>query len=246
MKTKIVFTSLFLCLMLSTQKGFGVFAAGDDTLVNQTKQAILIVGGKVSSIQYVQPNLNRARVYTDITIAVSKVIKGRPNINQKTVKFRIEGGRGIEPSNGRVFIEEISTTPKFKIGQELILFLQKRTWGDGWAFYDGLYPFVYPPYPTIQTLRENGSKTKVVNFYLAHYKQKYTLDIPVDIAYRLLDNAIKAPEDVTLLENTVRPIKDIRKPGYRIVQVESQDFLSMLKSELTKIETKIKEREARN
>ena len=131
MKTKIVFASLFLCLMLSTQKGFGVFVAGDDTLVNQTKQAILIVGGKVSSIQYVQPNLNRARVYTDITIAVSKVIKGRPNINQNTVKFRIEGGRGIEPSNGRVFIEEVSTTPKFKIGQELILFLQKRTWDDG-------------------------------------------------------------------------------------------------------------------
>jgi hypothetical protein len=234
MKTKIVLAALCLCLTLTAQKGFGIFLSGDNTLVSQTKQAVLIVAGKVSDIQY----LYRGDIYTDVTITVSKTLKGQPNIDKDTVRFRIEGGIWGNT------ISEISTVPKFKVGQELILFLQKRTWGTGWSFYDGLYPLVYPPYPKINTLKENGKEYKVAHFDLT--KQTYLLKLPLEVAFRLIEYAVKAPEEVALLEEKIRPIKDIRKPENRGKQkVESPEFLSMLESELTKIEAKITEKEKR-
>ena len=234
MKTKIVLAALCLCLTLTAQKGFGIFLSGDNTLVSQTKQAVLIVAGKVSDIQY----LYRGDIYTDVTITVSKTLKGQPNIDKDTVRFRIEGGIWGNT------ISEISTVPKFKVGQELILFLQKRTWGTGWSFYDGLYPLVYPPYPKINTLKENGKEYKVAHFDLT--KQTYLLKLPLEVAFRLIEYAVKAPEEVALLEEKIQPIKDIRKPENRGKQkVESPEFLSMLESELTKIEAKITEKEKR-
>ncbi|MCZ6678037.1 MAG: hypothetical protein O7E52_12380, partial [Candidatus Poribacteria bacterium] len=77
--------------------------------------------------------------------------------------------------------------------------------------------------------------------------QKYSLKLPLDVGFRLIENALKAPEEVALLEKKLRPIKDIRKPENQGKQkVESPEFLSMLESELTKIEAKIKEKEAKN
>ena len=132
------------------------------------------------------------------------------------------------------------------MGQELILFLEKRTWGTGWSFYDGLYPLVYPPYPKINTLKENGKEYTVAHFYLAFFKEEYLLKLPLDVAFRLIENAVKAPEEATRLEEKIRPIKDIQKPENRgKQQVESPEFLSMLELELTKIEAKIKEKESR-
>ena len=236
MKTKIVLAALFLCLVLTVQKGFGIFLSGDNTLVSQTKQAVLIIAGKVSDIQYVY----RDDIYTDVTITVSKTLKGQPNIDKNTVRFRIEGGVWGNT------LSEISTVPKFKVGQELILFLEKRTWGTGWSFYDGLYPLVYPPYPKINTLKENGKEYTVAHFYLAFFKEEYLLKLPLDVAFRLIENAVKAPEEATRLEEKIRPIKDIQKPENRgKQQVESPEFLSMLELELTKIEAKIKEKESR-
>ena len=237
MKTKVVLAALFLCLAVTTPKGFGSFLSGDDTLVSQTKRAVLIVAGKVSDIQYAY---NSGYIYTDVTITVSKTLKGQPNIDKDTVRFRIEGGIWGNT------LSEVSTTPKFKLGQELIIFLEKRTLDDWLEFYDGLYPIAHPPYPKIYTLREAGEEYKVALFSLGFFKEDYHLKLPVKVAFRLIENAVKAPEEVALLEEKIRPIKDIRKPENRGNQkVESPDFLSMLESELTKIETKIKEKEKR-
>jgi hypothetical protein len=243
--TLILILSLFICLTLFTDEGLCAFVAGDNRLVSQVEKSVLIVAGKVSDIQSVQPDLGLARVYTDVTIGVSKSLKGKPNIDEDTVRFRLEGGMGIHP-NGKVFQSEVSTTPKFKLGQEVILFIIERI-DDRWAgFYDGLYPSVYPPYPTVSTHQENGKDVKVALFHLGFYREKYILNVPIDVAFRLIELAIKAPEDVAILEERIRPIKDIMKPENRVIQVESSDFLSMLDSELTKIEDKIKEQEAHN
>ena len=141
----------------------------------------------------------------------------------------------------------VSDIPTFKVGQELIIFLQRRTWGDGWSFYDGLYPLIHPPYPKISTQEENGEEYKVAQFYLALFRQKYRLKLPVEVAFRLIENAVKAPEDVALLEAEIRPTKDIqRSENQGEQQVESPEFLSMLESKLTEIEAKIRERESAN
>ncbi len=238
--------SLFVCLTLFTEPGLCAFVAGDNRLVSQTEKAVLIVAGKVSDIRYVQPDLEIARVYTDVTIGVSKTLKGKPNIDENTVRFRLEGGKGIHPLNGRVFGSNVSTTPTFKLDAEVILFIVKRI-DDRWSsFYDALYPSVYPPYPTVKTHQQDGNEVKVVSFRLGFYSEKYVLNIPVDLAFRLINMAIKAPEDVAVLEEMIRPIKDIYKPENRSLQIESPNFISMLKSELTKIEEKVKEQEAQD
>ena len=93
MKTKIVLAALCLCLTLTAQKGFGIFLSGDNTLVSQTKQAVLIVAGKVSDIQY----LYRGDIYTDVTITVSKTLKGQPNIDKDTVRSESKAASGEIP-----------------------------------------------------------------------------------------------------------------------------------------------------
>lgn len=243
MKTKMFLVALGLALTLFVQQGFCSFIVDDDTIVSQTKQATLIVIGKVSSTQYVQPDLKVARVYTDVTIDVSKTLKGKPNINENTARFRIEGGIGIEPTNNRMFIEEVSTTPKFNVGQEVILFLETRVLDDWEKFYNGLYPLLYPPYPTIEEVQGDNGEYKLARFYLAFYNIKYRLNVPLDVATRLLENAIKAPEEFTILEEKIRPLKNLDREENQGKEVEPEDFLLMLGMELVKIEDVIKERE---
>ncbi|MBI1930124.1 hypothetical protein HYR99_38475 [Candidatus Poribacteria bacterium] len=243
MKTKVLLASLLFCLAVTAQKGFCSILGGDHTLVNQTKKAVLVVAGKVSDIQYVQPDLSKGDFYTDVTITVSQVLKGQPNIDKDTVRFRIEGGIGIDPLTGEMLGSVLSDVPTFEKGQELIIFLQKRTWGEGWPFYDGLYPSVYPP-ASVYTLEDNGKEYRVAQFLLSFFEQDYLLKLPLDVAFRLVQDVVKAPEEVTLLEKKIREIKDIRKPENRGKEkVESPEFLSMLQAELTRIEEIIKEKE---
>jgi hypothetical protein len=246
MKTKVYFAALLFCLSIIAQNGLGIILAGDYTLVNQTKNAVLVVAGEVSDIQYVQPDLSKGDIYTDVSITVSKTLKGKPNIDKDTVRFRIEGGIGIDPFTGEAIGSDLSDVPTFEVGQELIIFLEKRWWDEWTLFYNGLYPAIHSPHP-IYTLEENGKKQKIAGFYFALFKEKYVLNLPLDLAFRLVQDAVKAPEEVTFLEKKIREIKDIRKPENRRKQkVESPAFLSMLQSELTSIEAKIKEKEKNN
>ena len=217
----------FSCPVLFTQAVFGSFLAVDATLVSQTEQAILIVAGKVSDIHYVD---YRGEIYTDVTMSVSKMLKGKPNIDEKTVRFRIEGGR-----------KAVSGVRPFKLGQQLILFLKKSTHWLVFNRYDGLYPLMSRPYPQIGKVPATGAKIARFSFYFD--KQEYRLNIPLDMTYRLIDAAIKAPDDVDSLEEQIRAIKAVETPENRGEWVEPKAFLLMLESELTKIEKKIKERE---
>ena len=247
MKAKVLFALLLFFLAVTAQKGFCSVLADDYTIVNQTRKAVLIVAGRVSDIQYVQPDLNKGNLYTDVTITVFKTLKGKPNIDKDMVRFRIEGGIGVDPSTGEIIGSSLSHVPTFEMGQELIIFLQKRWW-DAWPFYDELYPLIYPhAIASIYTLKENGKEYKVAEFLLAFFKQEYLLKLPLDVAFRFIQNTIKAPGEVALLEEEIREIKDIRKKENREKQkVESPEFLSMLQSELTKIEKIIKEKERNN
>ena len=97
-------TLTFLNLLLVTlilQTSFAVYVATDNTIVKQTKESVLIVAGKISDIQYVQPDASIGHVFTDVTISVSEVLKGEPNINENAARFRIRGGRGIDHEQGK-------------------------------------------------------------------------------------------------------------------------------------------------
>ena len=239
MKTRITLTSLLLCLTLTAQNVFGLsYRHSDDTIVARTKQSVLIVAGKVTDLQYVESD---GSIYTDVTIAVSKVLKGEPNIDDKTVRFRVEGDRGAD--GAAVWVSGVR---KFPIGDELIFFIHKRDRRE-WA-YDKLYPMMHF-YPEIVTEQVDGQTHKFVWFQLYFFGDEYSMKLPVELAFRLIENAIEAPEEVALLEKKIRAIKNnqwekiraIKDMPRRKYEVKSTTmFLSMLEWELTQIEVRIK------
>ena len=243
MKTRITLTNLLLCLTLTVANVFGSFyRPDDDTIVGRTRDSVLIVAGKVTDLQYVEPD--GRGVYTDVTITVSKVLKGEPNIDDQTVRFRVEGGI-MEDG----FALWVSTVSEFPIGDELIFFIQRQTWRS-WA-YDGLYPMMHC-YPKIVTEQVDGQPHEIVRFDLKFFGDEYSINLPVELAFRLIENAIEAPEAVALLEGKIRAIKDIQKEKIRAIkdtqrkehEVESSTmFLSILEWELTQIEARIKNKD---
>ena len=232
MKTRITLTSLLLHLTLTAVNVFGSFyIPADDTIVGRTKRSVLIVAGEVTDVQ--SDHLYGA-IYTDVTITVSKVLKGEPNIDKHTVRFRVEGGTSAGEG------EFVSTVREFPIGDELILFIYKRDWRD-WA-YDGLYPMMHC-YPEIVTEQVDGQTHKFVWFHLSFFRDRYSMKLPVELAFRFIESAEKTPEAVALLEEKIRAIKDIQAKEH---EVSSAMFLSMLEWELTKIEARIKAKESRD
>ena len=247
MKVRIFSLTSLLLLTLAVPAALGIYLEGEDTIVKQTKEAVLIVAGKITDVQYVQPDMSKFRVFTDVTMDVSRVLKGEPNIDDRTVRFRIGGGIGIHPVNGEVCEYEISDNLEFITGDEMILFIIKRTWGNGWAFYKGLYPTMYPLPPRIVDATANGQTQSVAQFHLGFFREKYTMNLPVEIAFRFIEAAVKAPDETSHLEEKVRPIQAITMARLQDPPaIESQKFLDMLDEELTKIEALIKEREAQD
>ena len=234
-------------LMVIVQTTFGAYVSDDDTIVSVTKQAVLIIAGKVTSVESVQPDMSRGKVYRDVTITVSEVLKGKPNIDDQTVRFRIEGGTGIHPMNGRVFTEYLSTNIEFPIGDEMILFIIKRTWANGWPFYDGLFPIMHPFPPQIVDVTANGNTQTVAQFQLGFFEEKYTMNIPTETAFRFIRAAAKAPDATSLLEEKIRPIQALNMERMRNPPlIEDAKFIAMLDAELTRIEALIKEMEAQD
>ena len=239
MKTKTILTSLLL-LIFVVPNVFGSFLRLDGTLVSQTKQAVLIVAGKITDVH---SDHYYGAIFTDVTITVSKVLKGKPNIDKNTVRFRIPGGESAGEGSWH------SNVIDFPKGGEGIFFIIKRTWGNGWPYYDGLYPIMHPLYPQIRRVFniKDGKTSEIARFHLHFYEEDYDMYLPVELAYRFIETAVKAPEEVSLLEEKIRPIQ--ARPIQDLVKlrrkrkVESPNFLSMLDSELTIIEKIIKQRE---
>ena len=106
---------------------------------------------------------------------------------------------------------------------------------------------MYPFPPQIGQVNVDGQTHTVAQFRLAFLEEKYSMNLPVETAFRFIEAAVKAPDEVSLLEEKIRPIQAINMERLRNPKpIESPKFLAMLEEELTKIEALIKEREAQN
>ena len=114
-------TAAFSMTREEYRNGFPLIAAVDE--------CELVVLGTVSGMSYVN-RLNM--ITTDITVTVKKVVRGTPNVNSTTVKFMVEGG--IDAVRGKGL--KVSGVPEFKMGEQVLLFLND---GTGDRFY-GKYP----------------------------------------------------------------------------------------------------------
>ena len=91
---------------------------------NLVKHTHLIVYGTVVNKEFVfRENIN-SQYTTDITVVVQQKIKGNVAEGSK-IKFMVEGGEGIHPGTGRDLIVRAGHSPRFEIGEQILLFLKK-------------------------------------------------------------------------------------------------------------------------
>ena len=80
-------------------------------------------------------------------------------------------------------------------------------------------------YPEIVTEQKDGRTHKVVWFHLSFWEDEYSMKLPVELAFRLIENAIEAPEAVALLEEKIRAIEDIQNQKIRAIKdTEKRDM----------------------
>ena len=107
---------------------------------NLVKHTDLIVYGTVVEKEFVFRANTTPQYTTDITVNVQQKIKG--DVAEKSkIKFMIKGGEGIHPETGRDLIIRGSSSPRFVIGEQILLFLKKSKRAERNIPHGGYYVF---------------------------------------------------------------------------------------------------------
>ena len=184
----------------------------------------LIVFGEVTGKDFVyRDNVvsgNFRIITTDIAVTVDQVIKGKPNADDDTVKFMIRGGQGVK-ENGDKYWADVSTQPKFEIGEKVVVFLAVSDQ----PYYDHYPHNKYHVYMNHYGKRvvENGKvgikftlvseETKIVELpieVLVKFAKVFQLDKPSAIELEnVIKEAAKASSDrrVSLTDEVIDTLK---------------------------------------
>jgi hypothetical protein len=203
----LMFVTLLLspCFALLTEFEPGYQIA---TLVRHSD---LVVVGTVRGADFAYREGIGTTFNTDITIAVDSLIKGETNAGEKTVKFMIQGGRGVDPTTGEKVHISAGNSPKFEVGERVLVFLKKTKRLELNYPYGGY--FVY---------RGNVGKRRIVNDKfsmpytflvnividgeMASVKAKKFIDLPVDLVIELGKASVKDFEGTKLLEEDIKGV----------------------------------------
>lgn len=100
------------------------------SLLKAIEGSNLIVVGEVIDIVYIlrsiHPRNPPKSPTTDIVVEVHDALKGKPNHNESTVIFTIEGGEYIDTHTGEKIRLWVSGVPEFSIGDQLLIFLSNK------------------------------------------------------------------------------------------------------------------------
>jgi hypothetical protein len=146
---------------------------------------------------------------TDVTIEVRDIIKGKPNVQDRLIRFMILGGTGIHPRTGEDLTCDVSVSPKFKINEKVLLFLKKNPRLPYSGIHDGLYPIggaygkmgvinnsVHFPYTYEETITyslDGRAMTKVINNHRI-------VELPLELVVKLARASIIDPGALKALE----------------------------------------------
>ncbi len=171
----------------------------------------LVVVGTVTGADFAYREGIGTTFNTDITITVDSLIKGETNEGEKTVKFMVKGGRGVDPNTGEEVSISAEHSPKFELGERVLVFLKKTERVELNYPYGGY--FIY---------RGNIGKRQVFNdkFSMPYtlsvdavldgemvtVKGKKFIDLPVDLVVELGKASVKDFEGVKLLEEDIKGV----------------------------------------
>ena len=168
-------------------------------LSRMIKSSDLVVVGRVAEKDFVYRANIRSKFTTDITIDVDTVVKGTPNAGKNRVKFMIKGGEGVSPRTGES-VRVISTdSPKFTIGERVLLFL----------YYSKSSTFRNYPYNRLRLHRYHYGKNVIKNdrvslLFPLDDNSLRLVKMPINLVVPLSKAAVKDKDKMILLENEIK------------------------------------------
>lgn len=141
----------------------------------------LVVYGEVKKKEFV---FRQDRCTTHITICVMEMIKGKPNVRAKHVKFTLPGGKCD------VSWDIVEHTPEFEVGEEVLLFLTEYT-GDEGVFH-------------VRGGKRLVQGLKVPIEYTFDSDGRREIHLPIDVAIQIAKAAVKHPKATRLLEEKIK------------------------------------------
>lgn len=144
---------------------------------------------------------------TDITVTVTDMIKGEPNVGTNRIKYAIEGGICMDPT-GEYWDLDASYIPEYKLGEEVLVLLYEC---------DNMFCEDFPYQKLIHYRGEIGKgfgkrviteKTTSMGWiYLADETDASTrkdIGLPLDLSIDMMKAAVKDKDAVVTLENAIR------------------------------------------
>ncbi len=195
------------------------------------KTCEIIVVGRVVQKDYVMRIIDTDRgeqVTTDVTVEVSKVIKGTPNAGQNKVKVMYLGGEYIDPVENVSITERQTDQPEFEVGEHILLFLNKRT-SDRYALWPHGKHTVHRSDHGKMLIADN----EVVALYPTNDYSLRPVVLPLPLAIKLLKAADKDKDKIKLLE------QDIQDAIKRNIGEDITELSDATKNKLSKESQKI-------
>ena len=168
-------------------------------LLRMVEDSHIVATGKIVHIN----DLTGRGHVTDFIFRIDTLIKGKPNLYDDYIKFSLEGGLAFH--NGELSRMEIAGYPEYYLGDELMLFLGKKS---------GSVP---PDYQKTLAHDElyivnmwHGKKdieSGTVRFgYLNPEKRMYCIKFPIELAINLAKAYVRNKEATLALEDEIKTI----------------------------------------
>lgn len=208
---------------------------------NLVKHTDLVVYATVVDKEFVfRENIN-SKYTTDITVKVDSRIKG--DVKEKSkLKFMIEGGEGIHPSSGRDLIVRAGHSPRFEIGEQILLFLKRYNRRDLDIPYGGYQVFygrlgkmqviddsVIIPYTFQRTIVDNRDgqlRNTQINV-------KRGIKLPIDLVMNIGKASLRDYDAMVPVEGRIRSI--IANNQRRSIPTISQELVNELNQTVNQI-----------
>ena len=251
-------TATFILFVICTANASGLSIAltkdyiENHALLKAIEGSNLVVVGEVIDtvgiFRRIYPYHSQDIISTDVVVDVHDNLKGKPNHNESTVVFTIEGGEYIDPDTGRMMGMIVSGEPEFSIGEQVLLFLTNKPNpfysdypNDGYRLFHNSYgkieiendkvrlPYYVGDYESdmLSNITPFGNKAPSFDFR--------TVILPIDLVVQLGLAFAVNPEATQVLENTIKDIARSKKRDTRVIL--DPETVVALTSETAKIIT---------
>ena len=171
----------------------------------------LVVVGTVTGADFAFREGIGTTFNTDITITVDSLIKGETNEGKNTVKFMVKGGRGADPNTGEEVHISAEHSPKFELGERVLVFLKKTKRVELNYPYGGY--FIYRGHIGKRTVVNDKFSMPytflvdiIIDNEMVSVKAKKFIDLPVDLVIELGKASVKDFEGVKHLEEDIKGV----------------------------------------